>query len=118
MANIFKDFITRIKIDWQEWRLYQRSLYNVRRDTKAVNRAIQRAREKNFSDGKTYYIVKDKFGGINELNSDELLFFTRKGMFTREQYDNRFKYAIDIVTSNTKVRNQYYKIHHNTETDE
>jgi hypothetical protein len=118
MANIFKDLIQRIKIDWQEWRAYRASYWNVRRDTKAVNRAITRAKEKNFSNGKTYYIMRDKFGGINELNSDELLFFTRKGMFSKDQYDRRFEQAIDIVTSNQHIRNQYYRIHHNTETNE
>jgi hypothetical protein len=118
MANIVKDLIQRIKIDWQEWRAYRASYWNVRRDTKAVNRAITRAKEKNFSDGKTYYIMKDRFGGINELNSGELLFFTRKGMFSKDQYDRRFEQAIDIVTSNQRIRDQYYRIHHNTENHE
>jgi hypothetical protein len=118
MANILKDLIQRIKIDWIEWKAYRASYYNVHRDTKAVNRAIIRAKEKNFSNGKTYYIMRDKFGGINELNSDELLFFTRKGMFSKDQYDKRFEQAIDIVTSNQHIRNQYYRIHHNTETNE
>lgn len=118
MATIIKDLIARIKIDWIEWRNYRQSQWNVRRDTKAINRAITRAREKNFSDGRTYYVMRDRFGGINELNSDELLFFTRKGMFSKEQYDNRFQHAIDIITSNQHIRNQYYRIHHNTETNE
>ena len=118
MANIFKDFITRVEIDWREWRAYQRSIWDVRRDKKAIKRAIIRAREKNFSDRKTYYIMKDRLGGINELNSDQLLWFTRKGLFTREQYDNRFKHAIDIITSNKRIRDQYYQIHHNNENNE
>ena len=118
MPNIFKDFIKRVKIDYQEWRAYQRSVWNVHRDTKAINRAIKRAREKNNSDGKTYYVMRDCLGGINELNSDELLFFTRKGLFTKEQYDKRFEHAIDIITSNKKIRDQYYKIHHNNENNE
>jgi hypothetical protein len=44
MPNIFKDFIKRVKIDYQEWRAYQRSVWNVHRDTKAITRAIKRAR--------------------------------------------------------------------------
>jgi len=118
MPNIFKEFWKRIVIDWQEWVSYQKSIYNVHRDTKAINRAINRAREKNYSDGKTYYIMRDRLGAINELNSDELLFFTRKGLFTKEQYNKRFEYAIDIITSNKKIRDQYYKIHHDNENNE
>ncbi len=118
MANIFKDLIERIKIDFQEWRMYQRSAWDVKRERKAIQRAIARAREKNFSDGKTYYVMRDKFGGINELNSDQLRWFTSRGVFTSEQYKNRFKHAIDIVTSNKHVRDQYYKVHHNTENNE
>jgi len=118
MANIITDLIQRIKIDWTEWKMYQKSVWDVRREKKAISRAINRAREKNYSDGKTYYVMRDKFGGINELNSDQLLFFTRKGLFTKEQYDNRFRHAIDIVTSNQRIRNQYYRVHHNNETNE
>lgn len=115
MKKLLKEIWIRIKTDWVEWVEYRKSVYNVRRDNKAIKRAIQRAIEKNFTDGKTYYIMKDCLGGINELNSDQLLWFTRKGLFTRDQYDNRFKHAIDIITSNKHIRDQYYKIHHTNE---
>lgn len=115
MANIIKDFIQRIKIDYQEWRMYQRTVWDVKRDNKAIRRAIARAEEKNYSDNKTYYIVKDRLGGINELNSAEFLYFTRKGLFKKDQYRNRFEHAIYIVTSNTKIRNQFKK--HNEQTN-
>lgn len=118
MANIFKDLVTRIKIDYKEWRAYQRSIWDVRREKKLIQRAIIRAREKNFTNGKTYYIVRDRLGGINELNSDEFLFFTRKGLFTKEYYYNRFEHAIDIVTSNKRIRDQYYQIHQNQDNHE
>ena len=115
MANIIKDFIQRIKIDYQEWRMYQRTVWDVKRDNKAIRRAIARAEEKNYSDNKTYYIVKDRLGGINELNSAQFLYFTRKGLFTKDQYKNRFEHAIYIVTSNTKIRNQFKNVKPNNE---
>ncbi len=95
--------------------MYQRTVWDVKRDNKAIRRAIARAEEKNYSDNKTYYIVKDRLGGINELNSAQFLYFTRKGLFTKEQYRNRFEHAIYIVTSNTKIRNQFKK--HNEQTN-
>lgn len=109
MANIFTDVWTRLKIDYQEYRNYLISIWNVKRDNKAIRRAMRRAEEKNLLDGRTYYIMRDRFGGINELNSAQLLYFTRKGLFTKDQYKRRFDHAIAVVTSNKKIREQYHQ---------
>lgn len=115
MANIFTDTWARLKIDYQEYRNYLTSIWNVRRDNKAIRRAMRRAKEKNFNDGRTYYIMRDRFGGINELNSAQLLYFTRHGLFTKEQYDKRFEHAIAIVTSSKRIREQYNQAQLKTE---
>jgi hypothetical protein len=110
MGNILNDLWKRIVIDYKEWRMYQRSLYDVKRDRKAINRALMRARIKNKKDGRTYYILRDVMGGINELNRNELEYFTRKRLFKKMNYLQRLKNAIAIVTSNKIIQEHYNEI--------
>ena len=70
--GIFTDIKKRIEIDWIEWKNYKISLWNVKRDRRLIERAIKRARIKNASDGKTYYVLRDVTGGINEFNSSDV----------------------------------------------
>lgn len=108
MANILTLFKQKITIDYQEWRSYMISKWNVQRDNRMIDRAVKRARMKNKEDGRTYYIMKDLLGGINELNRSELVFFKNKGLFTADDYKFRLERAIAIVTSN-KVEFKQYK---------
>lgn len=110
MSTLIKDLVTRIKIDWQEYRLYRQSVYNVKRDQKLINRAIERAKMKNGKDGKTYYIMRDKLGGINELNNKQLDFFTRQKLFKKMNYLQRLESAIGLVTSNKVLLDHYTQI--------
>ena len=110
MANFFVTLWTRIKIDWIEWRAYTQSIWNIKRDKKAINRAIERARIKNSSDGRTYYILKNVFGGFDEVNSNDLRNLRRRRVkyFPRYQdYNVMIRECFAIVTSNEVVRNNY-----------
>ena len=108
MANIISLLKQKITVDYQEYRSYLISKWNVERDNKMIRRAVKRARMKNKEDGRTYYIMKDCLGGINELNRSELVFFRNKGLFSNEDYKYRLERAIAIVTSN-KVEFKQYK---------
>jgi hypothetical protein len=110
MANIFKDLLTRIKIDWIEWRTYQQSVWNVKRDKRAIKRAIYRAYLKNQSDGRTYYILRNLGGGFDEVNSEQLKKLKSKDVkyFPRYQdYNTMLKECFAIITSNSIIRNSY-----------
>lgn len=107
MGNVIKDFGQRIKTDYEEWRSFLISKWNVRRDARQVKRAKARARIKNKYDGKTYYIMMDRFGGINELNREQLIFFMDRGVFTKDQYKRRLFHALAIITSNKSELIQY-----------
>jgi len=106
-------FINRLKIQWVEWRAYQQTLWNIRRDRKAINRAITRARNKNELDGRTYYILKNVAGGFDEVNSNDLRNLRLKGIryFPRYQdYNSMIRECFAIVTSNNTVRNSYLDV--------
>jgi len=107
MANILNDLKQKILIDYQEWRGYVISKWNVSRDQRLIRRSIARARAKNKTDGRTYYIMRDRLGGINELNREQISYFQRSGLFSKEDYDRRLERAIAIVTSNKVEFNQY-----------
>jgi hypothetical protein len=110
MANYFKDFWTRIKIDWYEWRAYRQTVWNVKRDQRAIERAIYRAILKNGSDGRTYYILKNIAGGFDEVNSNDLKNLRAKNVkwFPRYQdYNTMIRECFAIVTSNEITRNSY-----------
>lgn len=108
MANILSLFKQKITVDYQEYRSYLISKWNVQRDNKMIHRAIKRAKMKNKEDGRTYYIMKDCMGGINELNRSQLVFFKNKGLFSADDFKFRLERAIAIVTSN-KVEFKQYK---------
>lgn len=116
-SNIFRDFIERVKIDWKEWRAYKRSMYDVNRDQRLMKRALKRARVKNAEDGKTYWIFKDQWGGINEVNNDEFDQLVRLKYLKPMNFLEKMKFAKAIVTSNKSIREQYTQIQLNKEKD-
>lgn len=97
MAGIIELFKQKISIDYQEWKAWLISKWNVQRDSRDIRRAIRRAKMKAKNDHKTYYIMRDKLGGINELNRDELKFFKARGVFWQEDLIKRLERAIAIV---------------------
>jgi hypothetical protein len=108
MANYFKDLWTRIKIDWAEWRGYQTSVWNIRRDKKAIERAIFRARMKNLSDGRTYYILRNLAGGFDEVHSDSLKKLKGVKYFPKyRNYEHMLTQCFAIVTSHEIQRQSY-----------
>lgn len=121
MANVFKYLWTRTKSDWvdfwdfktvehREKRAAKVAKFNVKQDRKLIEQAKQRAQIKNEGNNKTYYIMKDKFGGINEMTNDELDFFTRKGLFPKMDYLKRLEVCLGVVTSNEILQKQYTQI--------
>lgn len=110
IAWVLNVFAPRIAIDWQEWRAYRYSLWNTKRDNKLIKRALRRAYIKHRNDRKTYYILRDRFGGINELTKDQLDHFTRKGLFVKMSYMQRLHASIDIVTCNRAMAETFKKI--------
>jgi hypothetical protein len=121
MANIIKEFLIRIKIDWQEWRGFQISVWNVKRDKKAIERAIHRAKIKNSSDGRTYYILRNLAGGFDEVSSAELRNLKAKKIkyFPRyRDYEHMLTLTFAIVTSNNIQRKSYVEAVRNIQNDE
>ena len=119
--NYFKELWTRIKIDWAEWRGYQTSVWNVKRDKKQIERAIERARLKNLSDGRTYYILRTVVGGFDEVNSQQLKILKSKkvGYFPKyRDYDHMLSQCFGIVTSNNIQRKSYVEAVRNIQNDE
>lgn len=113
---MFKNLITRIQIDWQEWRNYKTSMWNVKRDNRMIARAKQRAKTKNAKDGRTYYILRDVRGGINEFNSTDIKYWSRIGILPRMDHAKRLESSLGIVTSNTEILDQYSKLQNQKET--
>jgi hypothetical protein len=114
-----KDLLTRIKIDWIEWKGYQTSVWNVKRDKKAIERAIHRARIKNLSDGRTYYILRNLAGGFDEVNSNELKRIKKVRYFPKyRDYEHMISLCFAIVTSNDIQRKSYVETVRNIQTEE
>jgi hypothetical protein len=122
--NYLQDFITRVKADWKEWTTYQkiswverfkqrRAKRDVIRDQRMIDAALERARIKNVDDHKTYYIMKDKWGGINEINKEQLDKFTRAGIFPKMNYLQRVNASIAIVTSNKNTQRDFDRVQEN-----
>jgi len=112
--NYLQDFITRVKADWKEWTTYQkitwverfkqrRARRDVIRDQRMIDAALERARIKNAKDGRTYYILRDKWGGINEM-------LTRAKILPRMNYLQRVNASIAIVTSNKNTQRDFDRI--------
>lgn len=113
--NYLQDFITRVKADWKEWTTYQkitwverfkqrRARRDVIRDQRMIDAALERARIKNAKDGRTYYILRDKWGGINEVNKYELDLLIHRKVFPKMTYMQRIQNTIAIVTSNKNTQ--------------
>lgn len=117
IAWILNILAPRIAVDWAEWRAFRESIWNVKRDNRLVRRALRRARRKHFDDRKTYYIIRDKFGGINELTREQLDFFTKRGLFVKMNYMQRLSASIDIVSNNTSIKQTFAKIKSENEKD-
>lgn len=110
MASIFTDLWMRVKIDYQEYRQELIANWSLRRENRQVEKARRRARIRNQGDGRTYYILKDRRGGISALNSDEIKFWTAKKMFPKMNYLQLLRTAKGIVTSNESIIKQYNQI--------
>jgi hypothetical protein len=113
--NYLQDFITRVKADWKEWTLYQkiawverfrqrRAKRDVLRDQAMIDAALERARIKNAKNHMTYYIMRDKWGGINEVNKYELDLLIHRKVFPKMNYMQRIQNTIAIVTSNKNTQ--------------
>lgn len=124
MDNFIKDLIKRVKADWQEWNTYQRIAWVERfrqrralrdnlRDKRMIDAAIERAKIKNASDNRTYYILRDRWGGINEINSRELALLTRRKVFKKMNYMERLNASIAIITSNRYTQKDFDRIQRN-----
>lgn len=121
MANIFRDIWTRIKIDWTEYQGYRTSVWNVKRDERMINRAINRARMKNKIDGRTYYVLRNLGGGFDEVNSGELLKLKQRKVkyFPKfRDYNHLISVCFAIVTSNEVTRQSYVETVRNIQNDE
>lgn len=119
VTGYLRDNWTRIKIDWQEWRGFKTSVWNVKRDKKAINRAIYRAKMKNKSDGRTYYILRNLAGGFDEVNSGELKMIKKIRYFPKyRDYEHMLRLCFAIVTSNEIQRKSYVEAVHNIQEEE
>jgi hypothetical protein len=119
--NYLKDLQKRIVADWHEWVTYQKVSWierfrqrRARRDTvrerRMVDAALERAAIKHASDGRTYYIIKDPYGGINELNSHEINQLVRMGVLPKMDYRKRLQESVAIVTKNTVIQIEFNKL--------
>jgi hypothetical protein len=122
--NYLQDFITRVRADWKEWTTYQkiawverfkqrRARRDVLRDQRMIDAALERARIKNSKNRMTYYILRDKWGGINEINKYELDILIRKKVFPKMNYMQRINACIAIVTSNKNTQRDFDRIQEN-----
>jgi hypothetical protein len=114
MGEMLRSFLLRIKIDYQEWRDYQRSMWDVKRNSRAINRAMNRAREKNLNDGRTYYVLRDRAGGYNEFNSTDIHFWTtlhNPPLLDKMNFLQRIERAEGIVTCASTTQQHYDQVH-------
>jgi len=121
VTGYLRDIWTRLKIDWQEWRGFKTSVWNVRRDEKLINRAIYRAKMRNKTDGRTYYILRNLAGGFDEVNSEGLKKLKHKNIpyFPKyRDYEHMISQCFAIVTSNEIQRKSYIEAVSNIQTEE
>lgn len=117
--NYFKEQWTKIKIQWTEWRGYQTSVWNVKRDKKQIERAIKRAKLKNLSDGRTYYILRNLAGGFDEVNSQQLKIAKKIKYFPKyRNFEHLLTQCFAIITSNEIQRKSYVETVNNIMKDE
>ena len=108
--NYLKALWKRIKIDWWEWRAFQQSMWDAKRDKKQIKRAILRAKMKNQINGRTYFILKDLRGDFNEVTwaQVQLLKIKHIKIFPIYQdYYTMLTQCFAIVTSNEVKLNSY-----------
>lgn len=121
MANIIKEFLTQLKIQWVEWRGYRVSVFNVKRDKLQIRRAIRRARLRNSADGRTYYILRNIGGGFDEASSHDLnlLKRTKQSYFPKyRNYHQMLSQCFAIVTHNEIQLKSYVEVVHNIQNEE
>jgi len=105
--NIFSDFRNKIAKDYYEWWSYLVSFWNVQTDNRRIKRALKRGRIKNAGDKRTYYILRDKTGGINELNKSEINMLVKAGIFAKRSHMQIISDAIDIVCKNSQIQEEF-----------
>lgn len=108
--TILKDFWTRLKIDYHDYRQELTGGWNLKREAKQIDKAVKRARFRNSQDGRTYYIIKDVRGGISALTSDQVKYWTARKMFPKMNFMQLLERSIAIVTSNQSIREQYNQV--------
>jgi hypothetical protein len=109
--GFLKDFMKIIRISLQEMRNDWISSWNFRREMKQVKAAYRRAYERHAINGRTYYILKDKYGNISALDKYELDEWTRRGYFYPMNHLERIRRAIGIVTKNQRYKEQFREMH-------
>lgn len=124
MANIFRDITDRIRYDYQEWRTDWITRWNLRKEMKRIDNAIRRAKAYHEKDNRTYYVLRDRSGAINALNSSDINMATRMGFLPRMNFIQRLEASIYIVSKSHTYLKQFQKIqnsrkkHHNTKDNE
>jgi len=122
--NYLQDFLQRVTVDWKEWSTYQklawierfkqrRARRDVLRDQRMIDSAIERAKVKNARDNRTYYIMRNSGGGINEVNSKEIAMLVRLKALPRMNYMQRLEASIAVVTSNRMTQLNYDRLKSN-----
>ncbi len=102
---MFKSLWARIVMDYKEWRNHREVMWRLKREKKLVNMAIERAQIKNRSNGKTYYILRNRDGNPEEFIRDAINIHKEKTIV------DIYKEAYAIVSSDeTKI--QHYTITH------
>ena len=108
--NYAKEILLRIRLDWQEWIAYKRQQWSINRETKLLNRTINKAREFNRQDGKTYYIMKASDGNFYALDKGLIKIFEKLNLIEKMRYTERLAKCYAIVTSNDYIQSQYTQI--------
>ena len=110
MANIFKDLIARIKIDYQEFRIDWITRWNTRRDIKHVDSAIRRARVRHERDHRTYYVIQDIRGTYNALTKKEIDKLATYGFFPKMTILQVLEKAVAIISANKYMNNMFKEV--------
>lgn len=100
----------KVRTDWIEFITYKREQWAIKRETRNLNRAINKAREWNLQDGKTYYILRAGDGQIYAMNRDTIKQFERMKMLPKMTMIKRLEKSMSIVTSNKGIQEQYTQI--------
>lgn len=121
MANFIKNIWTRIKIDWFEYWGFKTSIWNIKRDNKAIDRAIETAQLKNSRDGRSYYVLRNLAGGFDPVSSADLNFLKRNKIVRFPKYRNYVhmrSQSFATITSDKTIRESYTVAMHKIQNDE